>query len=85
MIIKQISFVVEEIGEFIIERSQYGFVYLNNEDVGYWECDSADKFCDMTSSGFRKDFNEATGFRISEEEAVEIWQNVIMQYGFLTR
>lgn len=83
--IKQISFVVEEIGEFIIERSKYGFVYLNNEEVEYWECDSADKFCDMTSEGFRKDFNETTGLRISEQEAVEIWQHVIMLYGFLPK
>lgn len=83
--IKQISFVVEGIGEFIIQRSRYEFVYLNNEDAGYWECDSADKFCDMISSGFREDFNKATGFSISEEQAVEIWQNIIMFYGLLPR
>lgn len=83
--INQISFVVEEIGEFVITRSNYGFVYLNNEDAEYWECDSADKFCEMTSAGFRKDFNETTRLRISEQEAVEIWQNVIMFYGFLTK
>lgn len=81
--IKQISFVVEEIGEFVIERNKYGFVYLNNEDAGYWECDSADKFCDMNPDGFRKDFNETTGLCISEEESAEIWQNIIMFYGFL--
>lgn len=83
--IKQISFVVEEIGEFIIQRSRYEFVYLNNEDVGYWECDSADKFCDMISLGFREDFNKATGLNISEEQAVEIWQSIIMFYGLLPR
>lgn len=83
--IKQISFVAEGIGEFIIERSKYGFVYLNNEEAEYWECDSADKFCDMTSVGFRKEFNETTGLCISEQEAVEIWEHVIMLYGFLSK
>lgn len=81
--IKEITFVVEEIGEFVICKSKYSFVYLNNDDLNYWCCDSADDFCSMKASGFREDFMETTGLRISEQEATEIWEMIIMQYGFL--
>lgn len=85
MIINQISFGVEDIGGgFTVYRTAGGCQIDFDCPDAYWECDSIDAFSALGPEEFAKSFFEETEIDISEI-AQDIWVNIIMQYGFLTR
>lgn len=76
--------------EFSMTVSQYGTFHVNRKEVYYekydyvWKCGIND-FCDNRPEGFVKSFHDHIGVELPYETAFTIWQNIIMQYGFLTR
>lgn len=77
--INHISFTVEEIGAFSLNKK---IAYFRPTNARHWQS-NIDEIVNMGSAGFRKHFIDSTGIRISDQEAVEIWQNLIMFHGFI--
>lgn len=84
--IEEISFKIKNVGEFLItkNKSMAQICFWDDHDA-YWSLVSVDVLIEMGSNGFRESFIKDTSIRISEQEAIEIWQNIVMFYGFITR
>ncbi len=84
--IEEISFVVKDLGEFNLTKnaSVEQICFWNDHDA-YWSSVDINVLIEIGSTGFRKSFIEETRIRISEQEAIEIWQNIVMFYGFISK
>lgn len=82
MKIREITFVVDELGGFTVQGFKYGTVSFDNGDE-YWSCDTIEQFLEMGHERFASSLLQETG--IDLDLARDIWTNVIMFYGFLTR